>query len=497
MKIKYISPFILLIVFLLASCSSTGDTKKPTKSSKSSEKKLLKLSVKVANNNDLRGYFGKDIVGLVDESKKTVSFSVTLPTGVTEVLILPLLKSIKLTFEISAKAALKVGNVAQVSEKTANDFSKKTLTYTVVAEDGSKQNYTVNVEFKQHTAPQVPTTYKFTRNNASSVSYTGQTQRLDMLSVIKNYLKNGDVGEVIKEDVLLNMYKNENNPFARDDLNKAGKSIASKVFAPDQDIKFYENWFKKAAEASKLGNQKQQASQGKAGIISRADASKTILVDKNGKEFTQIIEKGLMGSLILHQIFNVYLTDAKIGANVENTQLVAGKNYTTAEHHWDEAFGYFGVPIDFPKTTVKTFWGNYTNSRDGLLKVNATIMGAFIKGRAAIVAKNRSEINAQREIVYQTLELVAAATAIHYINDTKKAFGQSQGEVFHLLSEAYAFVRALQFSPKKKITQAQIDEILNTDFGENFWNITLAGLDKAKATLVKVYPVLDAVKDGL
>lgn len=345
---------------------------------------------------------------------------------------------------------------------------------------------------------EVPQTFVFNREGKSSVSFTGQTQRLDMLSAIKTYLQTGDAGKLLVETTLLNMYKNENKPFSSDDLNNSGKSIASKVFAPDTDAKFYENWFKSAVKASAAGSKNEQATKGKAGLIVRADASKKVLVDENGKEFTQIIEKGLMGSLILNQIFNVYLTDERIGDQVENDKVEEGKNYTKMEHHWDEAFGYFGVPIDFPTMTTKRFWGNYSNGRDALLKTNSIIMTAYLKGRTAIVNKDYTERNTQRDVLYATLELLAAATAVHYINDTKKAFSQGQqGEVFHVLSEAYAFVRALQFSPKKKITQAQINTILKTNFGENFWNTTAAGLDQAKATLVSIYSELNSVKDDL
>ncbi len=341
----------------------------------------------------------------------------------------------------------------------------------------------------------VPTTYEFARDGSSTVSFTGQTDRLNMLSEMKDYLKKGDNGETLDEKVLLNMFGNKSSPFGDAELNASSEQIKSKTFAPDLDSKFYENLFSAAATASQADK---KATKGQAGLIARASPSKTILVDENGREFTQLIEKCLMGSLIFNQIFNVYLTESRIGNEVENTQLREGKNYTDMEHHWDESFGYFGVPVDFPTTTTDRFWGNYCDGRNELLNTNKTIMNAYLIGRTAIVNKTYDIKDEQKDILYTSLELVAAATAIHYINDTRKALSNGeQGEAFHVLSEAYAFVRSLQFSPVKKITTAQINTILNSDFGINFWDTSLVGLDNAKATLVSIYTDLASVQDQL
>jgi len=101
-------------------------------------------------------------------------------------------------------------------------------------------------------------------------------------------------------------------------------------------------------------------------------------------------------------------------------------------------------------------------------------------------------------ILYEELELLSAATAVHYINSTLSNFSDT-GEAFHALSEAWAFVNALKYSPNRKITNEQIDQILNTDFGENgnFWKATRDGLNNAKATLVETYPDLEPVQDQL
>lgn len=346
---------------------------------------------------------------------------------------------------------------------------------------------------------EVPETYEFTRDGSSTVSYQGQVDRLNMLSEMKSYISEGNTGEISAQK-LKDMFANENNAFSDADLNVSSKQLKNKTFL--SDVAWFEGLFADAEAASIAGG---TAEAGVAGRIERGNTGKFVLVNEKGQEFTQLVEKGLMGAVFYNQIYNAYLTDAKTGDDVDNETIVDGKNYTEMEHHWDEAFGYWGVPVDFPNgdpvlsDEYKRFWANYTNGRDELLGTNEMLMDAYLTGRAAIVAKQYGVKEAQKEIIYEGHELVAAATAVHYINDAIDYFGNDQGNFFHSLSEAYAFVKALQYSPKKKISQDQIDEILNTDFGTDgdFWTTTVEGLNNAKATLVAQFPALEPVKEDL
>lgn len=344
-----------------------------------------------------------------------------------------------------------------------------------------------------------PDTYEFTRDGQSTVSFQGQTDRLNMLSEMKSYLSTGDAGEPIEATKLLNMYANENDAFTSADLNASSKQLEDKTFI--SDVQWFKDLFAGAEAASNSGV---EAADGQAGLIARGD--KQILVNEKGWEFTQFVEKGLMGAVFYNQIYNAYLSDAKTGDDVDNETILEGKNYTAMEHHWDEAFGYWGVPVDFPNgdpvlpASHKRFWANYTNSRDELLGVNSMLMDAYLTGRAAIVAKRNDIKNEQKSIIYESHELVAAATAVHYLNTAMSDLSANdQGNLLHHLSEGYAFVKALQYSPVKKISQAEINEILNTDLGEdgNFWKVTLQGIQNAKAKLVAAYPSLEPVQDEL
>lgn len=353
---------------------------------------------------------------------------------------------------------------------------------------------------------EAPETYTFTRDGESSVSYSGQTDRLNMVAEMKSYLGQGDDGEEISEEVLLAMFENEGGDGGGNFSFTSDRQLRNKTFAPDLDANLFEGFFAEAEAASENGAQGITATDGTAGLLERGSGS-TILVDENGREFTQLVEKGLMGAIFYNQIFNVYLTDDRIGPNVENDEVEDGENYTPMEHHWDEAFGYTGAPIDFVSGWSEdtdgglSYWANYSNTVDQQLEgTNDAMMDAFINGRTAIVNGNTEAKNAARDALYEELELITAGTAVHYINSTLSALDAGeQGDAFHALSEAWAFVNAIKYSPRRNLTIEEIETIKGEQFGANgnFWNVTPASLNEAKATLVEAYPELESVQDAI
>ncbi len=352
-----------------------------------------------------------------------------------------------------------------------------------------------------------PDTYEFTRDGESTVAYPGQVDRLDMVSEMASYIGQGDAGEAITEQALVDMYVNEGNNGGGHFSFSSDRQLENKTFPPDRDDNFFRDLFARAAAASENG----EASEGSSGLIEREQSGSTILVDEKGREFGQLLEKGMMGAIFYHQIFNVYLTDERIGPNVENEELVEGENYTAKEHHFDEAFGYFGAPVDFTSPWPESradeprFWAHYSDvvdnvNGDGDLGTNEAIMDAYIRGRTAIVNDNQEELDEQVQILYEQLELVTAATAVHYINSTLSHLGSgNRGEAFHALSEAWAFVNAIKYSPQRELTLDEINQIKNTHFGENgsFWNVNQSGLNTAKSLIVDTYPELESIKNQL
>ena len=319
---------------------------------------------------------------------------------------------------------------------------------------------------------EIPETYSF-----ENVSYSGQTARLNMLEEMTTYMKTANTaGTTLDATTLLNMYRNENDPFSF----TADKQLKDKTFELDRDL--FET---RLNELARISASTTEASNGVAGRITSSDGTKTYLVDENGMELLQLVEKGLMGATFYYQATAVYLSDEKIGPAVDNETVTAGEG-TDMEHHWDEAFGYLGVPTDFPATTDGArFWGKYSDGRDGLLNTNQRLMDAFITGRAAISNDDTETKQESITEVRQAWEEVAAGTAIHYLNGGIDNLADDAIRN-HELSEAIAFVEALKYNPERRITTQQIEEVL-TLIGDNLYEVTAADLNAAIDLIAGVY----------
>lgn len=335
----------------------------------------------------------------------------------------------------------------------------------------------------------IPATYNF-----ENVSYSGQTQRLGMLSEIKSYMGEAKTqGTALDADRLAAMYANSDVTIW-DGTYEDSKQLRSKTFEAAQPV--FDALFAAIATSSESTV---AGSNGQAGVIESADGAKKYLFNANGVEEAQLIEKGLMGACLYYQSTGVYMEPGKI--DVDNEEVTPGKG-TKMEHHWDEAFGYFAVPTDFPTNTDGiAFWGKYCNSRDEILGTNAEVMNGFLKGRAAISNKDMDTRDEAIAEVRTGWEKVVAGTGIHYINS-----GISNFDDFclrgHGLSEAIAFVYSLQFNPSKTVTNAQVSEILtliagSDDFATmNLYNAEVSKLEEAKNKLAE-YAGLTAHKDEL
>ena len=327
----------------------------------------------------------------------------------------------------------------------------------------------------------IPSTYDF----GESVSYGGQTDRLDMLELLKAEVSKSHIeGAAVSATTLKNMFVNAGDGSAFDDstgtdgqvIGSSGKNLSAKTEGLAKDAMY--DILDEVAQYSgimSVGNS--------AGLVARGD--KYILVNDKGQEYAQLVQKGLMGSCFYNQIVSNYLSDPKIGEGVENTTKEEGKNYTEKQHHFDEAFGYFGIPTDWNTSTedVARFWGKYCNKRNERLVTNS-IFEDFIAGRAAIAHDvHANQIEPVKNIISK-IEKVAAGTAIYYFNKSKAQYG---GDQLHSLTEGLCFLRACMYgNSDAKVTIADvvdIEELLN---GGNFWTITNAQIDAAVAKLAAV-----------
>jgi hypothetical protein len=345
----------------------------------------------------------------------------------------------------------------------------------------------------------VPTTYSFSDENGNStVSFTGQQQRLDMLSEMTVYMKTGNTqGTQLDANQLKNMYANSGYTWT--DANGLGmtgssKQLENKTAGGDQffidQYKAYMDSIEAVSASSSAG------SMGVAGVVtSTGDPSKMYLQSATGQEYTQIIEKGLMGAVFFYNISSYYLSDSKM--NVDNSTAVDpanGNYYTVMEHHWDEAYGYFTSEINYPSYGTDRFWGKYADGREDLLGSATKIVEAFRLGRAAIANDDMETRDAQRAIIRLEMEKMIAGTAIHYINS---ALSNVTDDALrnHALSEAWAFIDDLRYGHNPMISTAEITAVLNL-IGDDFYAVSTTDLNAAKDQLSTIYG-MDAIKDNL
>ncbi|MCO6479637.1 MAG: DUF4856 domain-containing protein [Phaeodactylibacter sp.] len=336
----------------------------------------------------------------------------------------------------------------------------------------------------------IPDTYNF-----ENVNYDGQTQRLGMLLEIKNYVTTANTpGVALDAERLKAMYANDADNAGWQGTYEASKQLKGKTFEFHQGL--FDQLMDGIAQAS---TSTVAGSPGQAGVVASADGSKQYLLNENGVEYAQLIEKGLMGACFYYQATAVYFGDEKM--NVDNTTVEPGEG-TAMEHHWDEAFGYYGVPRTFPADTEPVFfWGVYSNRRDPMLACNQEMMDGFLKGRAAISAGRlelRDEAIAE---VRANWETISGATAISYINSALDNFDDMALRA-HALSEAIAFTYALQFNPERSFTVEEINQALrligggSEDFFEmNLYEVEQAELQQARELLGKGLGLEDRMMD--
>jgi hypothetical protein len=330
---------------------------------------------------------------------------------------------------------------------------------------------------------EIPTTY-----NYMNVNYSGQTYRLMMLQEMISYMNTARVqGTVISSTNLDNMFSNTGSPFSDSVLNNSGKQLRNKCYDLDRTvIESYIDSITAASQSLTAG------SNGIAGIVtSSSDPSKKYVLGANGFDYTEMIEKGLMGAIFYYQAVNIYLENISVD---DNNTVTIGEG-TVMEHHFDEAFGYFGVPKDFPtNNTDVVFWGEYCNDLNAVLGCNAKLMNAFLAGRAAISNKDYSTRDEKIIVIRENWDALIAAAAIHEINESIQYFSDDAVRN-HTLSEFLGFVYSLKYNIHAKITSAQITEV-TSHIGTNLYMVTVNDLNAAKNSLSAIYD-LNNIKDSL
>lgn len=325
----------------------------------------------------------------------------------------------------------------------------------------------------------IPTTYQFEdAAGNSTVDYSGQTDRLNQFNELMDYVKLAKT-QTIDAQVLHDMWANTNGDGNGNFSFSSSKQLKDKCFAVDEAT-IAAMFDSLALVSQSFGN---TASSGQAGTLT--SGTSVYLLDKNGYEHKELIEKAIMGGVIMYQSLNVYFGDSKM--NVDNTTAVDpsnGKYYTAMAHHFDEAFGYFGVPVDFPTTAAFSQWGGYCNGVDATIGSNSRMMNNFLKGRAAIANNVMTDRDAAIYQIRRTWEEISAYQALRYIDLATGFFGNDQAKFMHVMSEVYGFCFNLRYAPEATRRMNNVEHAgLMSLFKENMWDMTLQDINAIKLAI--------------
>ncbi len=358
-----------------------------------------------------------------------------------------------------------------------------------------------------------PATYSFARDGENTVSFSGQTTRLQMGDEIVAAL----LDTTITAEDLAAMYAHVQGDTNFEDasLNDSDKNMRSKTAASadffssnttDQGLirADFDTWL--TAQVDEVfPNWQVAATAGSAGQL--PDGSSTRYVNDKGLEYDQLWTKGLIGALATDQALNNYLSSAVLdaGSNIvdNDTGTVAeGKTYTNMEHKWDEAYGYvYGLNADAANPNADLGADSFLNKYIGRVEGDADFAGiadeifqAFKLGRAAIVAKQYDVRDAQAEIIKQKISEIIGIRAVYYLQQARPSLTQENpayGTAFHDLSEGYGFIYSLQFTRKPNsndpyFTKAEVDAFLLDlmDDGPNgLWDVEDTTLESMAADI--------------
>lgn len=320
----------------------------------------------------------------------------------------------------------------------------------------------------------------------STVDLTSSNQRLNMFTEFNSYMAQVAVAapatpSTLDVAKLRGLYTNTGNYFTGEGLNASGLQLRTTTAAsfPATNAETVRNFIdqKIAQLATASQSVNNVATPGNAGRLGR------YLVDEKGYELNQIIQKALIGAVLLDQIDNVLLTDNALKA--DNSKVVSGKAYSELEHNWDQAYGFLTanaiMTTDITATPRERFLAGYLNEKNGA--ASPKVYMAFLQGRAAIVNNDAAGVKAQADIIRTELEKTIALAAVSYLTNWKSASGLDAKA--HALGEGLGFVYSLRFCTKYGADAAFSDNLLNglMSGSQGAWSLTNAQVDVALSAI--------------
>ncbi len=295
---------------------------------------------------------------------------------------------------------------------------------------------------KEETKPNeenpAPTAYDSSGFNTNREAYA--TTATNFNGMVTELRKGRTVGGVVSETALNNFYTGGSPTL---------KSITSTYY--DAQLIGSNGWFAKAANASGGGpfNPDSAGSQGAYGGY---------LFDADGFEPEQMIEKGMFGSTLVNEALKLLRNNPTL-AQVDQALFLIGatphfKSSSNTTKHGTAADRYFSVYIARrDKNDGNGFYNQFKNN--------------FIKLQAAVKAGNNAARDEAVNAIADILEKANAATIINYCHTSISNLSLTElteaqkGATLHAIAECHGFALGWKTLNGKKITDAQIDEIMN------------------------------------
>lgn len=223
-----------------------------------------------------------------------------------------------------------------------------------------------------------------------------------------------------------------------------------------------------------------------------------------GQDLQQLVQKFLLSAVAFSQGTDDYLdsdVDGK-GLSSDHSAAKEGEVFTTLEHSWDEAFGYFGAARDYGDYTDEElakkggrddYQGYHDSDGDDAIDLKsefnfgaavnaakrdrgsadeaktdftADAFNAFRAGRAMLAnsigplsREQMAELEGYRDAAVGAWEKAIAATVVHYINETLvsiNSFGTAEFSFTDYAkhwSELKGFALSFQFNPRSPVTK--------------------------------------------
>jgi hypothetical protein len=361
--------------------------------------------------------------------------------------------------------------------------------------DATASNYNADADTENgsciYEGELVPETYNF-----ENVSYSGQTVRLKLLAELETKISEATTSHVTEQE-LLDIYENNNALFAN---ISTGKDLSGK--ATSEADAMVRSWFSDIDSLSEAG----------AGYTTADNI-----------DLKQMVGKVLMGGVFLNQALDNYLVAV---SSDDNSTVTEGKG-TDMEHHFDEAFGYFGAmrnynnytdaenkspgefdansdgTIDagseknfyFAMTAVKRDLGSAALGSDAT-DYSRSLFNAWLNGRFSITNQDYTSRDEAIATISLDWQKITAATAVHYINDFTADVNNSadQEDINKHYAEMKAYFMMLSFVTGSEIA-GDYDAVM-THFGDSpdeFMNNTalLANLETARDLIQVAYSFTD------